>query len=404
MRITFFVSNYSSPVFPMKGHFFKVICEGLAERGIDVSVIAPLPYTNAWIEKFWPRLKGYRLVPVKEINNGVTIYRLRYLNFPFTDRLRLRPWLIYRSLDRLKNELKPQLIDFRNSYPSYPYGDVVEKLSIHWKVPYLYTINGQEFPLKESAPRFITSRLKHYAKGAARMLAVSNEIVSEVKRLTGVRTELIVHPVGVHGTQIGVEEKCAIRRSLELETDKQYFLYAGELSDMKGTDVLLSAFRQMKLTNVVLLLIGTVAHGAFSFGENEIHLGLRPQQDVFRYMQACDLFLFPSRSEGMPNVLKEAGAAGIPVIASDVGGIPDLLGDGERGILMPDISSESLVSCIEQVLADPTGTIDRAERLRQHIEKNYTVAASSEKLISIYREVLEISARLSNLNGSKEKL
>jgi teichuronic acid biosynthesis glycosyltransferase TuaC len=389
MNLLFFVSSYAHSIFPNRGPFFKIICEGIASKGIQVTVIAPLPYTNKLIEKLIPRLKNYHLLPIQEKTNGVTIYRPRYISFPFADKFRLRPFLIFRSLKPHLHKLNPVLIDFRNSYPSYPLGDVVEKLAKHYQVPYLYTINGQEYPLSEPDTDLMTSRLKRYAKGAAKMLGVSNEIVREIKRITEVNAKLIVHPLGVHISRMTTKEKSMLKHRLQLNSDKRYFLYAGAISYLKGIDVLLAAFRKLNFADTILILIGPMDKDTFRFNSNEYYLGLQPQEIVYQYMQVCNLFIFPSRLEGMPNVLKEAGAAGIPIIASRVGGIPELLGEDERGLLMPDISVKSLINCIQKANNISDETMQRCKRMKEYIEVNYSVEACTLKLIDIYQEVLK---------------
>jgi glycosyltransferase involved in cell wall biosynthesis len=105
-------------------------------------------------------------------------------------------------------------------------------------------------------------------------------------------------------------------------------------------------------------------------------------------MKACDLFIFPSRIEGMPNVLKEAGAAGIPIIASCIGGIPELLGEDERGLLMPEISTESLIDCIQKSKNFPDKAKERCINMKEYIDKTYSVEVCTEQLIEIYKYIL----------------
>jgi glycosyltransferase involved in cell wall biosynthesis len=389
MNIIFFVSSYAHSLFPNKGPFFKIICEGLANEGIEVTVIAPKPYTNNWIEKLFPQLKNYYLLPTKEIVNGVTIYRPRYFNFPFADQLKLRPFLIFCSLKPYLRKINPQLIDFRNQYPSYPLGDVAEKMAKYYQAPYIYTINGQDFPMSESFSNQIISRIRRYAKGATKIFGISNEIVCEAKRITKRNVELIMHPVGVPISRMSNEEKRILKERLQLNLRMKYYLYAGAISHLKGTDLLLSAFRELNLADTSLILIGPSGEDSFQFNKNEYYLGLQPQEIVYQYMQVCDLFIFPSRLEGMPNVLKEAGAAGIPIIASPVGGIPELLGENKRGLLMPDISVKSLISCIQKVNNLSEETRQRCVRMKEYIELNYSVEACTNKLIDIYHQVLK---------------
>jgi glycosyltransferase involved in cell wall biosynthesis len=194
--------------------------------------------------------------------------------------------------------------------------------------------------------------------------------------------------VSVSFSRTKTEEKSMLKHRLQLNSDKNYFLYVGAISYLKGIDVLLTAFRKLDLADTILILIGPMDKDAFQFNSNELYLGLQPQETVYQYMKACDLFIFPSRIEGMPNVLKEAGAAGIPIIASCIGGIPELLGEDERGLLMPEISTESLIDCIQKSKNFPDKAKERCINMKEYIDKTYSVEVCTEQLIEIYKYIL----------------
>src|SRR4029077_5905061 len=77
------------------------------------------------------------------------------------------------------------------------------------------------------------------------------------------------------------------------------------------------------------------------------------RDDVPRYLAAMDVFVLSSRMEGMPLVVLEAMAAGLPVVASAVGGLPKLIQDGQTGLLVPPQDAEALRRRIETLLEDP---------------------------------------------------
>ena len=85
-----------------------------------------------------------------------------------------------------------------------------------------------------------------------------------------------------------------------------------------------------------------------------MYVGGRSHEDVIRYMSAADVLVLPSYGEGLPTVLVEAGSVGLPVIASRVGGIPELLDDG-RGTLLPEISASAVASSLGVVPLRPAG-------------------------------------------------
>ncbi len=97
--------------------------------------------------------------------------------------------------------------------------------------------------------------------------------------------------------------------------------------------------------------------------------------------------MLPSFSEGMPTVLVEAGAAGLPVVASDVGGIRELLGDG-RGSIVPAGDRPALVRAIDSVLSGEAEAAERANRLREYVARNYDADENARRTLGIYDSLL----------------
>jgi glycosyltransferase involved in cell wall biosynthesis len=80
-------------------------------------------------------------------------------------------------------------------------------------------------------------------------------------------------------------------------------------------------------------------------------LGEQPPEEIARWMNAADVLCLPSRSEGMPNVVLEAGASGLPVVATRVGGIPEILAEDAAGYLVPPADPAALAGALERALA-----------------------------------------------------
>lgn len=126
-------------------------------------------------------------------------------------------------------------------------------------------------------------------------------------------------------------------------------LFVGRLTNQKGVDVLIDAMRQCPEERLTIVGDGPErlpleqrARGL----ANIAFVGSVPHADVKSYLQGTRMLVVPSRNEGQPNIVMEAMAAGVPVIATRVGGIPDLIVDGESGLLVDSADSAGLVRAI----------------------------------------------------------
>jgi len=125
---------------------------------------------------------------------------------------------------------------------------------------------------------------------------------------------------------------------------------------------------------------------------------LGEQRHVPAVLASLDVTVMPSRSESLSNAILESMAAGVPVIASRVGGNPELISDA-RGILVDDVSPEGLAAAIERLLRSPEMRNEFARNGRRFVESNFNSAATKKKFEDLYMGLLEASAdrRISRL-------
>jgi glycosyltransferase involved in cell wall biosynthesis len=161
---------------------------------------------------------------------------------------------------------------------------------------------------------------------------------------------------------------------------------AGRLTAVKGQEVLIRAAAELIRSGerIILVLLGEgelrqgLEQLALDLGiaENVRFLGWRP--DVARIMASCDIFCLPSRNEGMGKVLVEAMAMGIPIIASDIGGIKDMIRPGENGLLVPAGDVHAWTEAISRLCLNPESRRGMGEAGRQRASRY-----SSEKMIKM---------------------
>lgn len=172
----------------------------------------------------------------------------------------------------------------------------------------------------------------------------------------------VIHSgVDLHDFLANQDPPATARARLEIPPETTVIGTVGRLTAIKGQEVLIRSvselIRRGQRVLLVLLGEGELRRGleqlTFQVGvaEHVRFLGWRP--DVARIMAACDIFCLPSRNEGMGKVLVEAMAMGIPLIASDIGGIRDIVRPGENGILAPVGDIQAWTEAIARLSGDP---------------------------------------------------
>lgn len=199
----------------------------------------------------------------------------------------------------------------------------------------------------------------------------------------------IIHPSLLANLDTAEPEREAARAALGLQPGTRLVLGVGRLSAVKGYDLLAAAAPRLRDAGARVALIGV--------GPDEArlrpHLELwGPRADAARLMAAADVFVAPSRSEGFPQAILEAMEAGRAVVATRVGGTPELVQHGVTGHLVPPESSEALAEAILALLHDRP----RAERLgaaaRASIRsRDLSREAMSRRYRALYEELLSES-------------
>jgi glycosyltransferase involved in cell wall biosynthesis len=188
------------------------------------------------------------------------------------------------------------------------------------------------------------------------------------------------------------------RTALGIPLDVPLLLFVGGLHRRKGLDVLLDALAHLTpeswSTKPALLVCGegplqhTLRARAVDLGlSGRIHfLGYR--QDVPALMMAADLFVLPSRWEGCPMVVLEAMASGLPIVATAVGGVPELIEDGVHGRLVTPADPAALAAAIHGALAHPDLTARMASEAQKRVIAEFAAEVAAGSLFAQYQEIL----------------
>lgn len=191
--------------------------------------------------------------------------------------------------------------------------------------------------------------------------------------------EFAILPNGVDIGQFSpAADRADVRRRLGLPPDRPIVLSVGNLKPIKGHDVLLEAVARIP-GRATLIFVGhddlggsLQRYASSRVFDHDIRFVGR-QDDVLPWYQSADLFVLPSRNEGLSNALLEAMACGLPVVASDVGGNRDVLEHGRTGLLVPPGDPQRLAGAIARLLGDPLLRADLGQAGRRHVQRSFNI-------------------------------
>jgi glycosyltransferase involved in cell wall biosynthesis len=232
------------------------------------------------------------------------------------------------------------------------------------------------------------------AKQASRIIAVSTTVEQELMAaaVNPVKLSRISNGVDVVQFRHG-EDKSRLRKALHLP-DKKTIVYTGRLSIEKGVDFLVRSFSMVDSKRVYQLIIigdGPERENIVQLLDN-CHLGksvflLNSIDDVASYLNASDLFILPSRFEGLSNSLLEAMACELPVISTRVGGSTDIIEHGSNGLLVDVDNVEQVLNAIAYVFDDSRLAASLGNRARKTIEEQHDLSTIADEYVMLYKSM-----------------
>jgi glycosyltransferase involved in cell wall biosynthesis len=174
-------------------------------------------------------------------------------------------------------------------------------------------------------------------------------------------------------------------------------LFVGNLYQQpaKGIDILLHAWRIVheQFPDAILQIVGDGVIPAYTDFTNRLQISevvrfMGKQHDPDKYYAAADVFVLPSRREGMPNALMEAMLHGVPCVATDISGCRDLISNNVNGILIRPKDPVMLAAGISYLLSNPGIAKTLGEKGRETIVGNFNILTVADKYISLYQKLL----------------
>ena len=267
-------------------------------------------------------------------------------------------------------------------------------------IPYLISLRGGD------VPGFRPYDFALYHKLIAPLLHLiwqrSSVLVANSAGLKGLASEFDSNaPIEIIPNGVDLERYA----SNERKWDPPRLLLVGRLVYQKGVDILLEALEGLQSHPWELSLVGdgperdTLQSLADQYGISErVHFQSWLDGDaLLQQLQEANLFVFPSRHEGMPNAVLEAMACGLPVIASRIAGNEELVIHGENGLLVPPEDPDGLRNALAELLENHTRREQMGQASRQRVEDHYAWSRIAAQYLALIETVPNTQYPISNI-------
>lgn len=400
MKILILTSSFPRFIGDHQGNFVFYLARGQVERGNSVLVLCPhIPKT-----------------PFREMMEGVEVIRFPYffpyglerlssdsgmysaLRHSFLAWIQLPLFFLCQSCMAYR-VIGKQHIDVIHSHWIVPQGLTGALCHRLFSIPHLATIHGTDLNLVKNS-RFLQILCRFIVRNSAVVTVNSsymkNQLMEIVPQAMG-KTRTI--PMGVDLSRFIIDISSGRTRN---NPEEKIILNVGRLIDWKGTTCLIEAMPEIlsRIPGARLIIIGRGPQEEILQQkvrdlrlENHIEFpGTVSDEDLRGYYRSADVFVLPSinvsgRTEGLGVVLLEAMASGCPVIGSNVGGIPDIITDGENGFLVPERDPGALAKRITEILS---GT-DLSDKFRINgllrVRNSFSWEKISDEFSAVYRQV-----------------
>jgi teichuronic acid biosynthesis glycosyltransferase TuaC len=393
LRVLIYTTLFPNSVQPLQGHFVWERMRHLLPH-IDMSVIAPIPYfPPVNLNERWYKFAS---IPRNERFGGFDVDHPRYVVIPNAAMAIHGISMFAGTLPQVRRRLGAMQYDLIDAHYIYPDGVAAVMLGKLFRKPVVVSARGTDI---NQFPQFHTIRpmVRRVLSGADGLIAVSQSLKDAMVDLGCPDEKITVIGNGVDSEKFRRQSRQAARQTLGLPDDRPIVLSVGHLIERKGFHVLIEAIGKVRLRkpNALLVIVGEgeerahLEHQIEGLGlANNVRLvGAKPHDQLSAWYSAADIFCLASSREGWANVILEAMACGLPVVATRIWGTPEVVVSPTLGTLVQRTPEE-----FERAIEDALQRDWDREAIVAHA-RNHSWDKVAASVLKVYEKVLEKSLK-----------
>jgi glycosyltransferase involved in cell wall biosynthesis len=401
MRIVMLSSSYPRTRGDTTAPFIEEIAAGLIRRGHDVDVILPYhPGLRRQPRERGVGLRTYHYAPHPALHVWGYAESLRADVGVRGAALLVAPLALTAATGALWWAALAGY-DVIHAHWVLPNGLPAALVAAWHRVPLVVSLHGSDVFLAGRAfPLSLTAAAIFRSAGA--ITACSGELRERAIRLGAPTARSRVIPYGVDAASFTADpaDRLLLRAELGLPADGPLIAALGRLVYKKGFGTLIDAFARLRHTHPAARLAiagygelrASLERQAQAAGVPVAFVGQLDRRMTARFIAAADVYAVPSvrdqagNVDGLPNALLEGMSAGRPIVASRVAGIPDVIDDGQHGVLVPPGDASALAAAIGRLLDDPAAAARLGARARRRVLHELTWEAACEQFEAAYHQ------------------
>ena len=384
-------TEHPSHVFPVRTPFNHRSFDALNRTGVDLDVVSPTPFAPP-VGPF----SEYRRVPTTERWGSYEVHYPRYLYaLPKRYLYQYSGYSLQKRVRKYVDTTFEPPHDVAQACSFYLDGYGLLEYCRRHDVPLVAISHAGDLKNFERFNDTVQSQIRETIDYASAVLAVSDELADVARRFAPAK-KVETLPIGEDPEKYPRDRREQIRAELGIDPDTKLLLYVGAYTEQKGLRELVAAVDALERDDVVLVTVGHEGDLRWWLLDQlgELSHPARSQWRLDpvalrRWQVAADAVVHPSWREGRPTVVYEAMAAATPVVASAVGGIPEMVVDGETGVLVPPRAPERLTAALDQLLDEPERLREMGRAGRERLrDQQWTWSHHAERVTDIHAEVL----------------